>query len=524
MAKRSKHQPASDASPEAPLFSGEVVQSDWLMVLLRAALIIGAGSWVYSPVFHGDWIWDDDWYITSNPLLRDPSSLWKFWFQPGVWVEYYPIDETVLWIEWHWFGTDTLGYHLVTISLHLLDALLVWRLLGKLGVSKAWLGGLIFAVHPACVDSVAWIVEIKNTLSLAPFLLAMSAWVDFEERRAPRAYILALVFFTTALLTKISATPFPLVILLYAWWKRGRIAWGDLAASAPFFAVSLALGTLSISSVPLYYQSIGQVAEPNPIIAWPSRLVLAGQSLGVYFAHCVWPVNLRPIYPKWPVDPSSPIQFLPILLVAMAFVFLWQKRATWGRHGLLGLGFFIIFLGPFLGFMPVSYMNFTWVMDHLLYIAIIGPIGLVAAAIGNIETRLPANARITVTASVTALVALLAFEAHAYATAYINGATLWSNTVALDPGSYLAHYNLGNALIRSGSVEEAIEQYQQALALKPDYDTAHNNLGVALIKSGRAAEAEKEFEAAVQISPYYPEAQANLAKVKKVLAAPPPNN
>ena len=329
MAKRSNRKqpdpPAADAPPASAM----------LLVLLRAALIIGVGLWVYAPAFHGDWLWDDDWYITRNPLLRTTAGLASFWFHPGIWVEYYPIQETVLWIEWHLFGTDTLGYHLVTVALHLADALLVWRLLDKLGLRKAWLGGLIFAVHPACVDSVAWIVEIKNTLSMLPFLLALCAWVDYENRpspgiQSPLDYGRALLLFTAAMLCKMTVSPFPALILIYAWWKRGRITAADVRASVPFFAVALILGSITLLCGQWYFQNLTIAPEPDPTIAWPARIVLAGQSLGVYFSHCFWPVNLLPGYFQWELVSTSPISYLPWLTLAGALLFLWRKAHELG--------------------------------------------------------------------------------------------------------------------------------------------------------------------------------------------------
>ena len=176
---------------------------------LQAALIATATLWVFSPAFHGTWLMDDGLYVLENPLQHDPARLWKTWFVPGSFIEYYPMEETVRWAQWQLWGAEPLGYHLTNVGLQIVSALLVWRLLAKLGLRLAWIGGLIFAVHPVQVESVAWIAELKNLLSLTPFLLAMAAWIDFEERRDARDYWLALGLFLVAMLCKISAAPFP---------------------------------------------------------------------------------------------------------------------------------------------------------------------------------------------------------------------------------------------------------------------------------------------------------------------------
>ena len=152
--------------------------------LLRALLILAAGFWAFSPALQGDWLMDDDFYVTQNALLHDPARLWKIWFAPGSLIEYYPLEATLQAIQWHLWHYATLGYHLTNVILHLIGALLVWKLLSKFGLRFAWLGGLLFAIHPTAVESVAWISEFKNTLSLPPFLLARLNLLAWRKGRA----------------------------------------------------------------------------------------------------------------------------------------------------------------------------------------------------------------------------------------------------------------------------------------------------------------------------------------------------
>jgi hypothetical protein len=514
MATRSKRKREDHPSAELPA-------SDGLMVLLRVALIIGAGLWVYSPVFHGDWLWDDDWYITRNPLLNTSAGLWELWFRPGSWVEYYPIHETLIWIEWQLFGNDPYGYHLVSIALHLVDSLLVWRLLTKLGLRKAWLGGLIFAVHPACVDSVAWIAETKNTLSLLPFLLAMSAWIDFDHSTSPRDYVWALALFTLSMLCKITAAPFPAIILLYAWWKRSRIGTHDLLRMLPFALVSVVLSLTTIACDAWYYTNHDRLAQVIPLGGVLQRTALIGQTLSVYFTHCFWPVGLLPIYPQWHVDGSSLLSFLPWPIFAGVLFLLWRKRSGWGRHALFGLAFFTLFLLPFLGFLSVSYMSSTWIMDHFLYVPLIALIALVVAAIDGLERQIPPARRVGATGAVTVLVALLAFEAHAYTTVYTDETSLWSYTLDHYPDSWLGHYNLGNALFLGGDIPAATAEYRLALENNPNSVMAHNNLGIALAQQNQLAEARVQFEAAQKLAPHLASPRNNLEKLRSLQAPAP---
>jgi tetratricopeptide (TPR) repeat protein len=484
------------------LFSTDFVFSGWLVTLLQAALIMGVGLWIYSPALHGDWLWDDDVYLYKNPLMNDPARLWKAWFQPGSFMEYYPIEQTVQWFQWQLWHDDTFGYHLTNVILHIVNALLVWRLLAKFGLPLAWLGGLIFVSHPVNVESVAWIVELKNTLSLFPFLLAMCAWIDYEEGRRSRDYLLALGLFLVAMLCKITMAQFPVVILLYAWWKRGRISWSDLRASAPFFVISLVLFEAALGAGRSFAQGVQLgTAGLLPLGGLLSRIALAGLSISSYFSNCFLPVKLLPIYPVWAVDPPSLLQFLPWLVLAGMICWLWRKRESWGRHALLGLGFFLLNLAPFLAFGLTFYPRDSWVMNHFLYIPIIGLIGLVVAAIGNIDQRLSKATHPYSTGILTLVIVLLAFQSHGYAAAFTNEETLWTYTLERNPGAWTAHINLGKILLMENQLEEAQDHFEAALRANPDSAMANANLGVTLVQMGRVQEGVEQFRKALSLNP-----------------------
>jgi tetratricopeptide (TPR) repeat protein len=477
--------------------------------ILQVLVIAAAVLWIYWPALHGGWLWDDNDDITNNTITQSPTGLWSIWFAPDSQFDYYPIKSSVQWLQWQLWGMDTLGYHLTNVLLHIVGALLVWRLLGKFRLRLAWLGGLIFAIHPVQVESVAWIVELKNTLSLPPFLLATCAYIDYEERGKSRDYFWAWGLFLVAMLCKPAMVMFPVVILLYVWWRRGRIGWSDLKASAPFFLISLALGLLTV-----WCQLHNKNMDPDMALTSVggifSRVACAGLSLSFYFSKCFLPVELMTIYPKWVVDPPAAWQFLPWLVLGGMVWWLWTKRHGWGRHALLGGGFFLLTLAPFLGFNVISYMAFTWVMDHFLYIPIIGLIGLVVAALGQIENQLPATVRFYGIGLVTLVLALLAFASHGYAALYLNSETLWTYELRHNSEAYPAHNNLGSILLQTGRIPEAIEQYEQTFRIKPDYAVAYYNLGNALLKEGRVPEAIAQYEHALQIAPDDAVAHNNL--------------
>ena len=485
--------------------------ANWPFWLPRFLLIVGLVFLIYWPALSGGFVWDDGWYITTNPLLHSSIGLWKFWYRPGSWVEYYPIHETVLWIQWQLWGKATLGYHLTNVFLHILNALLVWRLLGKFKLKWAWLGGLIFAVHPVQVESVAWISELKSTLSMPFFLLAMGYWMDYEDHQRREDYQASLGLFLLGMLCKITLAPFPFIILLYAWWKRGCIAWSDVKNALPFLVISLALGFLTIW-VGHAYERHGHVVEIEaPLGSFAAQVANAGFILAFYFANCFLPADIAPIYPKWTIDPASPLFYFPTLIAVGIVWIMWSKRRSWGRHVLLGLGFFVLILGPFLGFHFITYMKDSWVELHQLYLPVLGVIGLFVAGWGHLEERLSSSKRPWMVGIMTVVMSCAVWKAHAYAGWFVSEDTFWTRTLQRSPNAWLPHYNLGCDYLQQGRLPEAVAELQRAIDLLPAFGDGYSNLGLAMSKMGKKEEARQLYEKDLALNPGDGKAYVNLA-------------
>ena len=217
----------------------------WLLGLLLVAATLLA----YQPAWQAGFIWDDDEYVTNNPLLTAPDGLKRIWFSLDSPSQYFPLTYTVFRIERSLWGLNPAGYHWVNILLHAANALLVWRLLRRLSVPGAWLAAAIFALHPVQVESVAWVTELKNVLSLFFFLLALLAWVEFvEDRPKPlwRFYRLALMFCALALFSKTTACTLPAALLLILWLKGKPITRSRLAQIVPFLVLGVGMGLVTV--------------------------------------------------------------------------------------------------------------------------------------------------------------------------------------------------------------------------------------------------------------------------------------
>src|SRR5438874_4074357 len=179
----------------------------------------------YRPVWHGTPLMDDQTYLIAKSELRSVSGLVSLWIEPQTTKQYHPLVNTVFWIGNRLWGNAMLGYHLVNIVLHTVSALLLWKILRRLEMAGAWLAAAIFALHPVQVDSVAWLAEIKNTLSGVFFFGCVLAYLHFDQTRNRKAYALALFLFGVGLLAKAIVAMAVVVLSILFWWKRGRLQW-----------------------------------------------------------------------------------------------------------------------------------------------------------------------------------------------------------------------------------------------------------------------------------------------------------
>jgi len=479
--------------------------------LWRAALILLAVFYVFSPAIHGTWLWDDDLEITANPLLRDPLGWRNAWLRPAG-ADYFPLKDTLQWMEWRVWGNDPAVYHLTNIILHGFSAFLIWGLLRRLfpptrdGGCAAWWGGLLFAVHPLAVESVAWISELKNAFSLPLMLLALIGYVDWDARRQRRSYFWSVGFFAAALLAKSSVVMLPAVLLLYSAWRHRRLALSDLVASVPFFVLSMIFGLVTVR-----FQHSQFVLPGGPVAGdAASRIACAGLAIAFYLWKAVIPVALTPIYPSWTVSPAHAWQFLPWAGLILLSAWLWNQRATWGRHGLFGLGFFALNLLPVLGFVRMSFARFAWVADHFAYISLIGLVGLAAAVFFAALKYGSDSVRSGVFVASGGIVIAWAFLARSHASLFRDPTTLWTYALRRNPGAWVAQYNLGCELVAEQRLPEAVSRFEETLRIEPLVPEAENGLGSTLARLGRPQEAVDHLTRAVQLYPELRDARYNL--------------
>ncbi len=176
----------------------------------------------YEPAWDGTPIMDDTGHLVTREL-RPLGGLVRLWVEPKVTQQYHPLVDTVFWIEDKFWERTMRGYHVVNILLHGVSALLLCRILRHLAVPGAWLAAAIFALHPVQVESVAFLVELKNILSGFFLFASILAYLRFDQSRSKGSYALTLLLFCAGLLAKSVVAMLPIVMLIIFWWQRGKL-------------------------------------------------------------------------------------------------------------------------------------------------------------------------------------------------------------------------------------------------------------------------------------------------------------
>lgn len=492
--------PASDPSAGP----GQSRRQDALLfiVLLLAVLI------AYQPAWNGARIWDDDAHIT-RPELRSWGGLWRIWFQLGATQQYYPLAHSAFWTQAQLWGDHLLGYHLVNIVLHAVSAFLIVVILRRLSAPGALLAGVIFALHPIEVESVAWMSELKNTLSGVFYFAGLLVYLSFDRTRRSKPYLLAVLFFVLALFSKSVTATLPAGLLVILWWKRGSLSWRrDVAPLIPFVALAVAAGSFTSWDERSLIGARGAEFNFSAI----GRALIAGRSFMFYLGRLVWPADLIFIYPRWKIDAALWWQYLYPISAAALILIAWKVRAR-TRAPLAALLYFGITLGPALGFVNVYPFRFSFVADHFQYLAGVGVIALVAASIDWLVCRLKTTSpALTSVAAALPLGLILGVLTWNQSRLYASPRVLYEETLRRNPSAWLAHLNLGFLADEDPSLGKAaaIAHYRAALAIDPNEPQVHNNLGTDCMELGLYDDALREHQAAVRLAPGYREAYVNM--------------
>jgi len=478
----------------------------------------------FFPVFKSGFLWDDD-AITQNPHLKSFRGLLNFWLSPEVMqkeAHYWPLVYSLFWVQYQLWNLHPLGYHLVNLFFHILNALLLWLILSRINKKIALFSALVFAVHPVHVESVAWIIELKDLVSTCLYLCAFYFFIRFYSSKKWFFYGLSIGAFILSLLSKSMGVSLPLAFLLFLFWKNKRLSRRDIIYTMPFFLIA----AIIVGADVRFAQMRENVEFP---FSFPERILIASRSILFYMEKFFLPIRLVTFYPRWSIELGNPLSYLYSLVLLSLFglvIYLYR----YFKAPLFLFLFYIITLGPTLAFLDFYFMNYSFVADRFQYLASIGMIILFAVFVqflfrssqhstSKVSQKQQASKNIDQLrlAFQTFIIIILSLLTFFQARHYKNNKTLFEHNIEINPSSWAAHNILGVELRNLGKKEKAALHFEKAVQLNPRFVDALNNLGISLAEQNKIQDALSCFEKALSVKPRDKNTHANLGNAYSIL-------
>jgi Tfp pilus assembly protein PilF len=477
---------------------------------------------------------DDPAYVTENTRVQSPLTpeglKWLFLnTEAGYW---HPLTWLSFMMDFQFFGLNPGGYHLTNLLLHLLNTLLLFWLFHRM-TKEIWLSALIaafFALHPLHVETVAWISKRKDLLSAFFWILSLCAYVAYTEKPSAKKYLLAMLFFGLALMSKPMAITLPVVMIILDFWplrrfsSRKDITW-RLLEKSPFFLMAAVFALITV-----YIRYPGE----NPFvdtIPFSYRIANVPVALVTYLKKTFLPYDLAVFYPFPPEIPVNQVIIASAVLIAVSVaVVLGAKKMPFLLAGWL---WYAVTLLPVLGIIQVSERSLS---DNYTYLPLIGITVMLVWGVASLSSIQALQKRFLFPAAIL-IILVLSWLSWKQCASWENSITVFRHAARVTKNNIVAHINLAFALSLQGKNEEALDHYNEvirinpyfpegyynrattygemgryaqamedfkkAIALKPDYVDAHYNLGTLYAKTGRYREAIQKYDEALRINPHY---------------------
>jgi protein O-mannosyl-transferase len=480
----------------------------WCLLLSLATLAL------YNPVTHAPFLnYDDPVYVTNNPQVRAGlnwiSFLWAFHTPSG--LGWHPITWLSYLLDSSLFGQNPDGYHTTNLLLHAANVVLLFLILQNASgfVWRSLAVATLFAVHPVNVESVAWIAERRNVLSMFFFLLTLAAYGWYARRPGLWRHVAVTVAFAMALMSKLQVITFPFVALLLDYWPLRRIRAQPvdaapardealvnpateakipaaktsrlLAEKIPWLAMSLAGGLIALRTGSAFSNIVASGEAPK----FPLWIRLATAVIGTlkYLEKFFWPRNFALLYPHPGFATSIPLAVMSALLIAAITIVVILRRHN--RPLFVGWFWFLITLAPMSGIVEIGPHSMA---DRYAYLPLLGVFLIVCWGVADLIGRwqIPATASISAAAL---LFLALAFALHQQVSLWRSNIRLWAHTVAVTGPNFTAEENLATALLAENKMAEALPHLERAHALQPADPLATLNLATFKQMLGRNQEA-----------------------------------
>lgn len=489
-----------------------------------AALIVaGITFLVYLPALRNGFVgaWDDNVYVYNNQAIQSLSlEFFKWVFTSEAIGLWHPMTMFSLAVDYAGYGLNPWGYHLTNNIFHTLNTLLVFILVFRLVEQvypdenrfdkKAFIAGavtaLLFGIHPLHVESVAWISERKDVLCAFFYLLSLLAYLKYvssPDSKKPLFYIISLILFIAALMSKPMAVSLPLVLLILDFYPLGRLSIDRkymnikpiLIEKLPFFIFSfvVALATLWASQV-------GGALRTSTEYPLMGRVFGAIYAYIFYLTKMILPNNLAPFYPHPTMVGIGPfiIKYLGSLIIFMMITFFSIRSFKRNRFFLVAWLYYVVTLVPVIGIIQVGGQIAA---DRYTYLPGLGPFLLIGLGVAYLYEIYDHRKLLIIFASFFLL--WMSKMTVTQINIWKDPVTLWSHEMKMFPSVYISYNNRGNAYKEAGEFQKAIKDYDEAIKLNPKEPLLYVNRGVAYSYLGKHQEGTIDLNEAIKLNPKY---------------------
>ncbi len=453
--------------------------------------------------------YDDNVYVYGNPVVQKGLTWEGFrWaLSYGNIGHWHPLTWLSHMLDCQIYGLNAGGHHLTNVLLHTATVILLFLVLRQM-TGSLWRSAFVaavFAIHPLRVESVAWVAERKDVLSVFFFMLTLGAYVRYV-RHPPSTirYGMVVLFFALGLLSKNMLVTLPFVLLLLDYWPLNRLSDSSPRLLLRRVAEKVPLFMLMVGSCVVTFL-VPEKVSSDLHLPFGLQMENAVVSYVTYLGQMIYPSSLACLYP-------NPTNYLPLWQVAGALGLLLAISGTiWRFHKqhpwlIVGWLWYLGTMIPVIGIVQISYYAHA---DRYTYLPQIGLYLLLTWAAADLCAGWQHRRAVLGSLSTAILVALICC-AHTQVSYWRNSELLWTHTLACTSDNFVGHTILGTAFLQQGKINEAISHFQKALQINPDYADAHYNLGNALLQKGDVDEAIAQYQRALQIHPDYVEASYNL--------------
>jgi hypothetical protein len=459
--------------------------------VMLALLLVLATLAVYYPVHGHPFVrYDDNDYIYENLHVQAGMS-WhtvKWALTTSTASNWHPVTWMSHALDCQLFGLNPAGPHDENLLLHALNAvLLFWVLLRATGYAgRSFMVAALFALHPINVESVAWIAERKNMLSMMFFLLALGAYRWYVSKPGAGRYAVVALLFAVGLMAKPQIITFPFVLLLWDYWPLGRMFSGNRqslpAASSDIKGRSLLF--FIWEKVPLFCiaaaSALITMKAQHGARSWFPRPVRGGNavlSYGLYLKKLVWPTGLAPMYPH----PGASLRWSFVVSAGLILTVITILVILGRRHRYLPVGWFW-FLGTLVPMIGIIQVGIQAMADRYAYVSFLGLFIMICWGVADWaqEKQFPAALLPAVSC---ALLLTLGVTTRHQLDYWRTDVDLWTHTLQVTSRNSVAESELGTALAIDGKVEEAVPHFYNAIAIAPSDYLSH--MGIAIYEMQR---------------------------------------